>query len=199
MRLGLWIALAVSLQAAERLPGPVLEGLGDLHHPVTTRSPQAQRYFDQGLRLLFGFNHREAIRSFRSAARLDPACAMAHWGVAYACGPHVNKPMDATDTREAWEALQAALAVRTGASPRERAYLDALTTRYQPEHRDDRLALDRAFADAMRQLAARYPDDLDARTLLAEALMNTMPWDTGPGNGPPSPRPTRSSSRCGSC
>lgn len=177
VRLGLWIALAVSLQAAERLPGPVLEGLGDLHHPVTTRSPQAQRYFDQGLRLLFGFNHREAIRSFRSAARLDPACAMAHWGVAYACGPHVNKPMDATDTREAWEALQAALAVRTGASPRERAYLDALTTRYQPEHRDDRLALDRAFADAMRQLAARYPDDLDARTLLAEALMNTMPWD----------------------
>ncbi|MFM8357602.1 MAG: hypothetical protein ACKOET_03510, partial [Verrucomicrobiota bacterium] len=90
-----WLfALGLGLHAAERLPGPLLDGLGDLHHPVTTRSPQAQRYFDQGWRLLFGFNHREAIRAFRSAAHLDPACAMAHWGVAYAYGPHVNKPMD---------------------------------------------------------------------------------------------------------
>ena len=95
LTLALLISVAASpiALAAEKLPGPLLDGLGDLHHPVTTESKQAQRYFDQGLRLLFGFNHKEAIRSFRSAAQLDPDCAMAHWGVAYAYGPHVNKPM----------------------------------------------------------------------------------------------------------
>src|SRR5678816_4028536 len=84
------VAVAQGLMAAEKLPGPLLDGLGDLHHPVTAQSKEAQRYFDQGLRLLFGFNHREAIRSFRSAAHIDPNCAMAHWGIAYAYGPHVN-------------------------------------------------------------------------------------------------------------
>src|SRR6185369_1936152 len=106
----------------EKLPGPLLDGLGDLHHPVTTESKQAQRYFDQGLRLLFGFNHKEAIRSFRSAAHLDPNCAMAHWGVAYAYGPHVNKPMDANDTGAAWEALQLAVAGKAKVSEKEQAY-----------------------------------------------------------------------------
>lgn len=162
---------------SERLPGPVLEGLGDLEHPVTTRSPHAQRYFDQGLRLLFGFNHREAIRSFRSAAHYDPTCAMAYWGVAYASGPHVNRPMDAEDTARAWEALRQALAHQEGASPAERAYIGALTRRYEPVHREDRSALDLAFADAMREVVREYRDDLDARVLFAEAVMNTMPWD----------------------
>src|SRR5262249_47589415 len=106
---------------AEKLPGPLLDGLGDLHHPITTESKQAQRYFDQGLRLLFGFNHKEAIRSFRSAAYLDPNCAMAYWGVAYALGPHVNKPMDAEDTVGAWEALQRAVAAKSNASEKEKA------------------------------------------------------------------------------
>src|SRR5262249_45123946 len=100
--------VARSSFANEKLPGPLLEGLGDLHHPVTTKSKQAQRYFDQGIRLVFGFNPREAIRSFRSAAQIDPDCAMAQWGVAYACGPHVNKPMDSNDTAQAWAALQLA-------------------------------------------------------------------------------------------
>lgn len=168
---------AVMATAAEKLPGPLLDGLGDLHHAVTTGSPQAQRYFDQGLRLLFGFNHKEAIRSFRSAALLDPQCAMAHWGVAYAFGPHVNRPMDSNDTVQAWAALQRALAVRSQASPEERAYLRALEKRYQPEHQDDRRALDKAFANAMRTLAKQYPDDLDAQVLFAESLMNTVPWD----------------------
>src|SRR5262245_43334819 len=104
---------------SEKLPGPLLDGLGDLHHPVTTESQPAQRYFDQGLRLVFGFNHKEAIRSFRSAAHLDPVCAMAHWGVAYAYGPHVNKPMDAGDTTNAWAALQLAVANKSKASPKE--------------------------------------------------------------------------------
>jgi hypothetical protein len=96
---GLLAATALAHPAArgaEKLPGPLFDDLGDLHHPVTTATPRAQRYFDQGLRLVFGFNHKEAIRSFRSAAHLDPSCAMAHWGEAYALGPHVNKPMDSS-------------------------------------------------------------------------------------------------------
>lgn len=168
---------AAAVTAAEALPGPLLDGLGDLHHPVSTRSPQAQRYFDQGLRLLFAFNHKEAARAFRSAASIDPACAMAHWGLAYAHGPHVNRPMDSTDTATAWEALQQALAHKTSVSEKEEAYIEALQTRYAQQHQDDRSALDRAFADAMRALARRFPDDLDAQVIFAEALMNTMPWD----------------------
>lgn len=171
------VVLISTASAAEKLPGPLLDGLGDLHHPVTTQSKQAQTYFDQGLRLLFGFNHREAIRSFRSAAHFDPDCAMAYWGVAYAYGPHVNKPMDASDTTNAWAALQLALANKAKASAKEQAYIAALEKRYQPEHKDDRLALDQAFAAAMRDLAKQYPDDLDAQVCFAESLMNTMPWD----------------------
>jgi tetratricopeptide (TPR) repeat protein len=163
--------------AVEKLPGPLFDGLGDLHHPVTTKSKEAQRYFDQGLRLLFGFNHKEAIRSFRSAAQLDPECAMAYWGVAYAFGPHVNKPMDANDNAEAWAALRLAVGAKEKASAREQAYITALEKRYQEQHLEDRLPLDKGFAGAMRELAQRYPDDLDAQVLFAESLMNTMPWD----------------------
>jgi tetratricopeptide (TPR) repeat protein len=169
-------ALAQS-NPSEKLPGPLFDGLGDLHHPVSTTSKPAQRYFDQGLRLLFGFNHREAIRSFRSAAYLDPQCAMAHWGVAYACGPHVNKPMDASDTTNAWAALQLAVANKARGSAKKQAYITALEKRYQAAHHDDRSALDQAFATAMRELAKQYPDDLDVQVLFAESLMNTMPWD----------------------
>jgi tetratricopeptide (TPR) repeat protein len=179
--LGLVILAPGSLPAAgrgsEKLPGPLFDGWGDLHHPVTTSSAQAQRYFDQGLRQLFGFNHREAIRSFRSAAHLDPRCVMAYWGVAYAHGPHVNRPMDSNDTVQAWAALESARAAGGAMSAREKAYLTALEKRYQATHHDDRAALDRAFADAMRSLVREYPDDLDAQVMFAEALMNTMPWD----------------------
>lgn len=180
--LGLLLAGASALSAQpvpanEKLPGPLLDDLGNLHHPVTASLPRAQRYFDQGMRLLFGFNHREAIRSFRSAAHLDPRCAMAHWGAAYALGPHVNKPMDANDTAQAWTALQLAMANKSNASAKEQAYITALEKRYVPEHKADRLALDKAFADAMRDLVKQYPDDLDAQVLFAESLMNTMPWD----------------------
>ncbi len=171
----------------DRLPGPVFEELGDLQFPVTTRSPKAQRYFNQGFALLYGFNHQEAIRSFRSAAFLDPGCAMAWWGVAYASGPHVNRPMNPEDTARAWEALQQAQARAASASPREQAYIRALGARYQPAHVDDRSALDRSFADAMRQLVNAYPDDIDARVLFAESLMNLMPWDYWQSSGVPKP------------
>src|SRR5262245_65443907 len=138
-------AVAPISHAAEKLPGPLLDGLGDLHHPVTTQSKQAQRYFDQGMRLLFGFNHKEAIRSFRSAAQLDPTCVMAHWGVAYAFGPHVNKPMDSNDTVAAWAALQVAVSKKSSTSTKEQAYISALEKRYQANHVEDRLPLDKAF------------------------------------------------------
>ena len=173
----LTVGLVGGLRAAEKLPGPLFDQLGNLEHPVTTSSKTAQRYFNQGMRLLFGFNHKEAIRSFRSAAHLDPQCAMAHWGVAYAFGPHVNRPMDSNDTAQAWTALQRAVANKANASAKERAYIEALSKRYQEQHLDDRLALDQAFAAAMRELVQQFPDDLDAQVIFAESLMNTMPWD----------------------
>jgi hypothetical protein len=176
--LALWGGCLSCLAAeTDKLPGPLFEGLGQLHHPVTTRSKQAQRYFDQGLTLAYAFNHKEAIRSFQSAAALDPGCAMAWWGVAYAFGPHVNKPMDAGENAKAWEALQKALEHRSKATTREQAYIDALAKRYQAEHLEDRSSLDKAYAAAMREVVKQFPDDLDAQTLFADALMNTMPWD----------------------
>lgn len=172
---------------ARRLPAPILSGLGDLHHPVTTGSPEAQRFFDQGLRLVYGFNHKESIRSFRAAAQLDPDCAMAWWGVAYAYGPHVNKPMTEEENARAWEALTEAKRRAPSATARERGYIRALSARYTAAYSADRSALDRAYAAAMRELAREYPDDLDARTLLAEALMDTMPWDYWAGDRSPKP------------
>lgn len=161
----------------EKLPGPLFDGLGNLHHPVTAKSKLTQRYFDQGFLLLYAFNHTEAIRSFRSAAKLDPQCAMAWWGVAYAYGPHVNKPMSKEDNDKAWEALQQALAHKSKATPHEQTYINALAKRYQAEPPEDRAPLDKAYAAAMREVVKEYPDDLDAQTMFAEALMDTMPWD----------------------
>jgi hypothetical protein len=160
-----------------RLHAPLFDGLGKLHHPVTTSSKMAQRYFDQGLSLCYAFNHKEAIRSFEAAARYDTNLAMAWWGVAYAYGPHVNKPMTKDDNDSAWSALRQAMALRGRASAKEQAYITALTSRYQEQFTEDRSALDKAYAAGMRNVAKAYPDDLDAQTLLAEALMDTMPWD----------------------
>lgn len=181
------LGAALASTAAEKVSGPLLDGMGTLHHPVTTRSKKAQRYFNQGLTLAFAFNHKEAIRSFRSAAALDNSCAMAHWGVALAYGPHVNNGMSAEDNTNAWAALQQALAARNNADARERAYIDALATRYTAEAPTNRASLDVAYADAMRKLVKAYPDDLDAQTLFAESLMNTMPWDYWRKGGLPKP------------
>lgn len=156
---------------------PLFSDLGNHHHAVTTKSELAQRYFDQGLTLAYGFNHREAARSFREATRLDPECAMCWWGIALVLGPNINAPMDEKDTREAYEAMQKALALRDGASARERAYIEALSKRYAAEPPADRLPLDQAYSDAMREVARRYPDDLDAATLFAESVMDLHPWD----------------------
>lgn len=166
---------------------PLFDNLGTHHHPITTKSPRAQRYFDQGLRLVYAFNHDEAARAFQEAARLDPHCAMAYWGVALTYGPNYNLRMDAERGRAAYAAVRKARALAGHASKPERAYIDALTTRYTASPDADRHALDVAYADAMRALAQRCPDDLDAATLFAEALMDLRPWDLWTLDGQPQP------------
>jgi tetratricopeptide (TPR) repeat protein len=156
---------------------PRLQKLGDHKFPVTTSSPRAQLFINQGLMLAYGFNHAEAARSFREAARLDPKCAMAYWGMALVMGPNINMPMPSEAEAKAYEMLQKAISLKSNASERERAYIDALAKRYSPEEKPDRNELDRAYAEAMRQLHERYPEDLDAATLYAEALMDLRPWN----------------------
>jgi tetratricopeptide (TPR) repeat protein len=166
---------------ADKPGAPVFKGLSDHKHPISTRNPQTQMFFDQGVDLIFGFNHAEAIRSFREAARLDPDCAMCWWGVAFALGPNINLPMPADAVTPAWAALQKAQALKAKASPQERAWIDALATRYSPDAKSnagaERQALDAAFVKAMRALWEASPDDLDAGTFYAEAMMDTQPWD----------------------
>lgn len=174
----LGFALAArTLAASESVPAPLFTDLGNYHHPVTTQSPLAQRYFDQGLILMYGFNHAEAIRSFQAATQVDPTCAMGYWGMACAYGPNINAPMADAAVPKAWQALQQALKTKAKVSPCEQAYIDALARRYASEPVQDRAPLDQAYADAMREVARQYPDDPDAATLFAEALMDTMPWD----------------------
>ncbi|MFQ5790345.1 MAG: hypothetical protein ACE5JI_07675 [Acidobacteriota bacterium] len=155
---------------------PLLKGMGEHSHPVTTKSPGAQRFFDQGLNLIYGFNHAEAIRAFQEAARLDPNCAMAYWGMALAYGPNINTPMGPENARKAYQAIQKARSLKSLASPPERAYIDALARRYSDDQDRDRHELDKAYASAMAELSRTYPDDLDAGTLHAAAIMNVNPW-----------------------
>ena len=169
---------------------PLFDDLGDHRHPITTSSELAQRYFDQGLVLAYGFNHAEAVRSFRAAQSLDPGCAMCAWGAAYALGPNINLPMSDEAVPQAWAELQKALRNAENASPRERAYINALAKRYVPEPVADRSSLDAAYAEAMGRVAADYPDDLDAATLYAEAVMTTMPWDYYRADGTEKPATT---------
>ncbi|MGK3995214.1 hypothetical protein [Sorangium sp. So ce1024] len=166
---------------------PLFGDIGAVHHPVTTSSQIAQRYFDQGLRLVYAFNHDEARKAFEEAARIDPELAMARWGVALTLGPNINLPADPERERAAFKAVEEARALAGSASERERAYIEALATRHAADPGGDRSALDRAYADAMRDLARRYPDDLDASVLFAEALMDLRPWDLWTRDGRPQP------------
>jgi pimeloyl-ACP methyl ester carboxylesterase/tetratricopeptide (TPR) repeat protein len=170
---------------------PELAGLGTLHMPVTTSVDRAQRFFDQGMRLLYAFNHAEAIRAFREAARLDPQMAMAYWGQAVALGPNLNAPLTQENGRLAFEAAQRALAAAARTTPRERALIDAVVARYAQDGAGDRAALDRAYATAMRAAAARFVDDPDVQTLDADATMNTMPWDYWQKDGSAKPETSR--------
>lgn len=165
----------------------LFEGLGTLHHKVTTKVPAAQKYFDQGLRLAYAFNHDEAGRSFKEAARLDPTCAMAWWGQALVLGPNINLPMSPEAEKNAYDLTQKALVVSTHSGEGERAYVDALSRRYGEVPGANRTSRDSAYADAMRELMKSDPDDLDAATLCAEALMDLRPWDLWTLDGKPQP------------
>ena len=178
----------VSASAATKNPqGPpqLMPGLGEVHHSVSTKNKQAQQFFDQGLKFVYGFNHDEARRSFQRASELDPKLAMAHWGVALTLGPNYNLPVDPERERAGYDAVQRAIALKENASEPERAYIDALTVRYSNDPQADLHALDRAYSDAMRKLSARYPDDLDAATLFAESMMNLNPWKLWTADGKP--------------
>ena len=178
---------APSTAPPSRLQAPLFNDLGSYSVPITTDEPLAQRFFDQGLMLTFGFNHAEAGRSFREAARLDPECAMCYWGISFVLGPNINMPMFPEAVPEAYRAVQKASELARNASPREQALIGALLKRYGPQPVDDRSALDRAFADAMREVARQFPDDHEVQTFFAESLMDLSPWDYWSANGEPKP------------
>ncbi|WP_414899908.1 hypothetical protein ACMT1E_09550 [Sphingomonas flavalba] len=173
----LLVAATVAAPASATRPMPLYADLAASPFRVSTNSPQAQRYFSQGLLLTYGFNHAGAVRSFREAQRLDPGCALCWWGEALAPGPNINAPMDNRDHAAALAALDRALALRDRATARERALIDAVARRYAPAADADRTELDAAYADAMLAVARQYPDDNDIAILAAEAAMDTTPWN----------------------
>jgi tetratricopeptide (TPR) repeat protein len=184
------LAAAPAAATAETPAAPYFPDLGRYHRAVTTKSREAQRYFDQGLLFLYAFNLEEAQRSFEHAARLDPACASCYWGVAMALGPHINLPAQPERTKAAHAAVQTALVRAKAAKPVEQALIGALAKRYSDPPPDDpkaQRALDEAYAAAMRVVARRFSHDLDVQALLAEALMNLRPWDLWAKDGQPRP------------
>jgi tetratricopeptide (TPR) repeat protein len=169
----------------------LFDGLGTFHRPITTASPEAQKYFDQGMRLLWAFNHDEAARSFARAAELDPKCASCYWGVALTLGPNYNMPVMAEPrARAGWEALGKAQANVPAASPVEQALIAALAKRFdgpKPLDPSNTAPLLAAYVTAMETVARRFPDDMDVQTMLAEGLMNTNPWKLWTADGKPGP------------
>jgi len=170
---------------AGQKPVTLLSGLSSLHHPVSTTNTEAQQFFDQGLRLVYAFNHDEAARSFRRAAELDPKLRMAWWGVALAVGPNYNLPVDPEHEKTAVEAVDRAKELCSGAPQIERDYIDAMEKRYSREANPDYHQLDVDYSRAMRELTRKYPDDLDAATLYADSLMNLRPWKLWNADGTP--------------
>jgi tetratricopeptide (TPR) repeat protein len=190
LRAFLCLTLVVSMSGCADPPppaptAPLYENLGNHRHAISTSSPEAQKYFDQGLTLSYAFNHAEAIRAFRQAAAIDPSCAMCYWGVAFALGPNINAPITEEAAKEAWSAIEQARSLASKASEKERAYINALAKRYAVDPKAERAPLDRAYADAMREVARRFPDDLDLATLFAQSLMDTAPWNYWEKDGSP--------------
>ncbi|MEZ5039576.1 MAG: hypothetical protein R2828_06780 [Saprospiraceae bacterium] len=169
--------LAVDALAEIQGTLPLFEGLGSLRFPITTNSELAQKYFEQGFKLTVGFNHAEAVRSFRYAIKQDENCAMCYWGLAYALGPNYNAVMEPEVVTVAYTAVQNALKLKDKVTPKEAAFIEAMATRYPMAPVDDRSTYDQAYVAAMRQVKQQLPDDEEATTLLAEAIMDTHPWD----------------------
>src|SRR5438552_1679878 len=184
----IWSTLTLPSSSLDAAKEPLYDGLGSYSRKITADSPEAQRYFGQGLAFLHGFNHGAAIRAFQQAAELDPECAMAHWGTALACGPHINFALVPPPAAElAWKELSLALENAANASPVERALINALSKRYANPQPEDRSPLDRAYADAMREVWKKFPDDPDVGALFAEAIMDLRPWDQWAPEGKPQP------------
>ncbi|HEV7744473.1 MAG TPA: hypothetical protein VGO56_05730 [Pyrinomonadaceae bacterium] len=162
-------------ESAEK-PATLVAGMGTLHHPVSTANSEAQKFFDQGLAFVYAFNHDEAIRSFKRATELDPNLAMAYWGIALALGPNINLDVDPERERAAYDASQKAFSLASRAPDSERIYIEALVKRYSNDPKADlkKLAVD--YKNAMGVVVQRFPDDLDAATLFAEAAMDLRPW-----------------------
>jgi tetratricopeptide (TPR) repeat protein len=175
----LFLSIAAAQEHSAHNPGrPVtlVAGIGDAHHPVSTHNPQAQQFFDQGLRFIYDFNHDEAARSFQHAAELDPKLAMAYWGVAEAVGPNYNDPADPERYKRAHDAVEKALDLSASASESEQAYIQAMARRFPADSKSDLKKAAEDYRDAMRQVVSEFPDDLDAATLFAEAGMDLHPW-----------------------
>jgi tetratricopeptide (TPR) repeat protein len=181
------VLVAIGSAQSDGTSVPLYENLGDHHYAITTEVPLAQRYFDQGLRLYYAFNHAEAIRAFEQATRLDPDCAMCYWGIALAHGPNINAPMDSAAGVAAYAAIREAGARDGNASSVERALIGALAARYAPAPQVERAPLDSAYARAMRRVARSVPEDPEAATLYAESLMDLSPWNYWTPDGEPRP------------
>jgi tetratricopeptide (TPR) repeat protein len=183
------IAVGQQHGMGETKPVTMMTGLGNLHHPVSTKNEAAQNFFDQGLRLIYAFNHDEAARSFQKAAELDPKLAMAYWGIAEAVGPNYNDPASEDRFKQAHEAIQKAVGLSGGASSVtsdvERAYILAMAKRFPADPKSDLRKAAEEYRDAMRELVKDYPDDLDAATLFAESAMNLHPWGLWHQDGTP--------------
>ena len=166
-------------------PVSLMDGLGDLHYKITTRDSLAQKFFNQGLRLIYGFNHVEALRAFKEASRLDPSCAMAWWGQALTLGPNINDWNPKDREAMALEAIAKAKELSVGSNQKEKDFILALSSRYDGKVHDDRDPLNVAYRDAMERLAKKYSNDPEALVLYADAIMTSMPWDYWNKDGSP--------------
>lgn len=174
-------------QESPKLEAPLFDNLGDYTLEITTESELAQRLFNQGINLTYGFNHNEAARAFREAARIDPACAMCNWGVAYVLGPNYNAGMEEEVEQEAYEASQKALALAENTAAWEKALIEAMVARYNYDKTDDRVQLDQDYADAMKKAYTQFPQNDDITAIYAESLMDLHPWDLYTREGEPKP------------
>jgi tetratricopeptide (TPR) repeat protein len=192
-RISVLLALSLCLSASAQndhavhaaRPVSLMTGVGNAHHPVSTKNPEAQKFFDQGLRFIYAFNHDEAARSFQKAADLDPKLAIAYWGIAEAVGPNYNDPASDDRFEHAHEEIQKAMDLSAAASPSEQAYIQAMVLRFPADPKADRRKAAEEYHDAMREVMKKYPDDLDAATLFAESGMNLHPWGLWHVDGTP--------------
>lgn len=172
---------------ASDTPAPLFPGMDILNYPITTKSPEAQKYFNQGLLLAYAFNHAEAGRSFYEATRKDSTCAMCYWGFAYVLGPNYNAGMEPDNYQRAYSAIQKAIKLSRNSTPKEKALIKAMSARYAKDPPNDRRYLDSAYMLAVKEVFRKYPDDVDIAAMYAESLMDLHPWDLWDNKGNPKP------------